>query len=308
MEQKPTLLLVDDEERVLRSLKLLFRGKYNVLITTDPHEAIDMVKHQKVHVIISDQRMPIMQGSDLLREVKEHSPTTMRLLLTGYSDLNAIISSINEGEIFRFINKPWNQQELKETVNKATEIAMSTDEIITDDVLPITADKKPNLVVIDQDMSTHTVVKETIGDKANILYHTSLEEGLETLSNTEASVLVTDIRLGDEDISHAINALRQQNPQLITIVLTSFEDTSKLIDMINHGQVFRFLPKPARRGLLSQCFDSAIKRHDSFISNPQLIARQQADLDEKSTKNSLSDRVMAYLQRINKRQELQRQG
>ena len=307
MEQKPTLLLVDDEERVLRSLKLVFRGKYDVLMTTDPHEAIEMVKQNKVHVIISDQRMPIMQGSDLLREVKEHSPTTMRLLLTGYSDLNAIISSINEGEIFRFINKPWNQQELKETVDQAAEIATNTLDIIEEDRLS-PASNKPNMVVIDADISTHAMVRETIGDKANILYHTSLEEGLETLSNTDTSVLVTDIRLGDEDISHTINTLRQQNPYLITIVLTSFQDTAKLIDMINHGQVFRFLPKPARRGLLSQCFDSAIKRHEAFLRNPQLVARQQAQVDEDGVKNSLSDRLMGYLQRINKRQELQRQG
>lgn len=307
MEQKPTLLLVDDEERILRSLKLVFRGLYNVLMTTDPHEAIELVKTNKVHVIISDQRMPIMQGSDLLREIKQHSPATMRLLLTGYSDLNAIISSINEGEIFRFINKPWNQQELKETVEAAAHIAISTADIETgEDTRP--SDIKPNLVVIDTDTSTHEVVKETIGNKANILYHTSLEEGLETMSNTETSVLVTDIRLGNEDISQTINTLRQQNPQLITIVLTSFQDTARLIDMINHGQVFRFLPKPARRGLLSQCFDSAIKRHEDFLRNPQLVARQQAEVDNDCDRSSLSERLLAYLQRINKRQELQRQG
>ena len=307
MEQKPTLLLVDDEERVLRSLKLVFRGLYNVLMTTDPMEAIELVKTNKVHVIISDQRMPLMQGSDLLREIKQHSPATMRLLLTGYSDLNAIISSINEGEIFRFINKPWNQQELKDTVESAAQIALSTEQFeAEEDARPCIA--KPNLVVIDSDTSTHDVIKETIGDKANILYHTSLEEGLETMSNTDTSVLVTDIRLGDEDISQTINTLRQQNPQLITIVLTSFQDTAKLIDMINHGQVFRFLPKPARRGLLSQCFDSAIKRHEAFMRNPQLVARQQAEIDKDDAPNSLSERLLGYLQRINRRQELQRQG
>jgi DNA-binding NtrC family response regulator len=306
MEQKPTLLLVDDEERVLRSLKLVFRSLYNVLTTTDPHQAIEMVKQQSVHVIISDQRMPIMQGSDLLREVKLHSPATMRLLLTGYSDLNAIISSINEGEIFRFINKPWDQQELKETVGAAMEIALSTagvEEVEESDQLMA----KPNLVVIDSDPSTHEMVRETIGDKANVLHHTSLEDGLETMSHTDTSLLVTDIRLGDEDISQAINTLRQQNPQLITIVLTSFQDTAKLIDMINHGQVFRFLPKPARRGLLSQCFDSAIKRHESFLRNPQLITRQQAETGKEIDKAGLSERLLGYLQRINKRQEL-RQG
>lgn len=305
MESKPTLLLVDDEERILRSLKLVFRGLYNVLTTTDPQQAIQWVKEQSVQVIISDQRMPQMQGSDLLREIKRHSPATMRLLLTGYSDLNAIISSINEGEIFRFINKPWNQQDIKDTVATAMELALATAGIAEEAEVQTTG--KPNMVVIDSDTATHDVIQESIGDKANILYHTSLEAGLETLSHTDTSVLVTDIHVGNEDISQAINALRQQNPQLITIVLTSFQDTAKLIDMINHGQVFRFLPKPARRGLLSQCFESAIKRHQAFSRNPQLIARQQAEHQD-ITPNSLSEKILGYFQKIHRRQELQRQG
>ena len=107
MTDKPTLLLIDDEERILRSLAMLFRGSYQVHATVDPHEAIALVERERVHVVVSDQRMPVMRGADLLREVRSRSPNSMRILLTGYSELDAVVSSVNEGEIFRFVQKPW---------------------------------------------------------------------------------------------------------------------------------------------------------------------------------------------------------
>ena len=81
MTDKPTLLLIDDEERILRSLAMLFRGSYQVHATVDPHEAIALVERERVHVVVSDQRMPVMRGADLLREVRSRSPNSMRILL-----------------------------------------------------------------------------------------------------------------------------------------------------------------------------------------------------------------------------------
>ena len=92
MTDKPTLLLIDDEERILRSLAMLFRGSYQVHATVDPHEAIALVERERVHVVVSDQRMPVMRGADLLREVRSRSPNSMRILLTGYSELDAVVS------------------------------------------------------------------------------------------------------------------------------------------------------------------------------------------------------------------------
>jgi len=104
---RATLLLVDDEERILRSLSLLLRSRFEVLTTTDGAWALEWVRERTVHVVVSDQRMPGMSGVDVLRGVRERSPATMRLLLTGYADLAAVEASMNEGEIFRFLEKPW---------------------------------------------------------------------------------------------------------------------------------------------------------------------------------------------------------
>ena len=91
-DPKPTLLLVDDEERILRSLAMLFRSSYNVLTTVDANQALEIVARERVHVIVSDQKMPVMRGADLLRLVKERSPNTMRILLTGYSELESVVA------------------------------------------------------------------------------------------------------------------------------------------------------------------------------------------------------------------------
>lgn len=111
--QKPKLAFIDDELRILRSLKMHFRQTHDVFITTDPAELMDYVVANDVQVVISDQRMPDKQGTEVLREVRELSPNTIRILLTGYADLNAVIDSVNDGEIYRYITKPWQNDELK---------------------------------------------------------------------------------------------------------------------------------------------------------------------------------------------------
>ena len=113
---KAKVLLVDDEERILRTLGMLLRMQYDVISTTDGHEALRILQRERIHLLISDQRMPIMTGTQLLRQAKQMSPNTMRILLTGYADVDAAVDAVNEGEIFRYINKPWGPKELRDTI------------------------------------------------------------------------------------------------------------------------------------------------------------------------------------------------
>jgi serine/threonine protein kinase len=122
--KKACILAVDDEERILAALKSLFRMRYHVFTTTNGNQALDFMKRHKINVVISDQRMPVMTGVELLRQAREISPSTVRILLTGYSDLASIVGSINDGEVYRFISKPWNNQELQQTIAEAVTISM----------------------------------------------------------------------------------------------------------------------------------------------------------------------------------------
>ncbi|GAB6196883.1 EAL domain-containing protein [Lysobacter xanthus] len=115
-----TLLLLDDEENVLRSLVRLFRRDgYQILTANSVREAFDLLASNRVQVIVSDQRMPDMSGTEFLARVRDLYPDTVRMVLSGYTDLATITEAINHGAIYRFLTKPWNDDELREHVREA---------------------------------------------------------------------------------------------------------------------------------------------------------------------------------------------
>lgn len=119
---KHTLLFVDDEECILSSLVRLFRNEdYEIFTATSGAEGLKTFEENDVSLVISDHRMPAMTGVEFLASVKEVSPDTIRIMLTGYADLQASIDAINKGEVYRFISKPWNDEELLLTVQQSLE-------------------------------------------------------------------------------------------------------------------------------------------------------------------------------------------
>lgn len=116
----PTLLLVDDEEGVLSALKRLFRRDgYRILTASGGQQALNLLAEQEVDVIISDQRMPGMTGVDFLRQAKLLLPGSIRMTLSGYTDLQSIIDAVNEGAVYKFLTKPWDDERLRDHVAKA---------------------------------------------------------------------------------------------------------------------------------------------------------------------------------------------
>lgn len=120
-DKKITILYVDDEENNLYSFKATFRMKYKVLIALSGDEALEIMKSQPVHIIITDQRMPNMTGVEFLEKVIEIFPDPIRILLTGYADMGAVVDAVNKGKIFHYLAKPWNQEELDMTIARAFE-------------------------------------------------------------------------------------------------------------------------------------------------------------------------------------------
>lgn len=115
-----TLLLLDDEENVLRSLVRLFRRDgYQILTASSTREAFDLLASNSAQVIVSDQRMADMSGTEFLTRVRDLYPDTIRMVLSGYTDLATITDAINKGAIYRFLTKPWNDDELRANVREA---------------------------------------------------------------------------------------------------------------------------------------------------------------------------------------------
>lgn len=119
-EHQHTVLCVDDEKNILTSLKRLLRKEgYRLLTATSGAEGLKLFDENGVHLVISDQRMPQMSGTEFLSVVKERYPDTIRVVLTGYTDVDAITESINKGHVYKFLLKPWNDQSLKLEIRQA---------------------------------------------------------------------------------------------------------------------------------------------------------------------------------------------
>ena len=117
-----TILCVDDEQGILKSLKRLFRkDSYRFLTASSGRQGLLVLEENNVDLVLSDQRMTEMSGSEFLAKVKEKYPDTMRIILTGYTDVDSITESINKGNIYKFLLKPWKDDELKQEIKRSLE-------------------------------------------------------------------------------------------------------------------------------------------------------------------------------------------
>jgi len=117
--EKIKVLYVDDEENNLISFKATFRIKYQVFTAISAAEAVKILDSNDIQIIITDQRMPEITGVEFLESILEKHPEPMRILLTGYADMNAKIDAVNKGKIFHYLSKPWNEEELDMTIQRA---------------------------------------------------------------------------------------------------------------------------------------------------------------------------------------------
>lgn len=116
---KHTLLVVDDEPDVCDSVHDLLRREFRVLKARSAEEGARLLQQDEVHIIMTDQRMPQITGVEFLSKVRQKHPRAIRMLFTGYSDLDSIVAAINQGHIFQFLRKPWQPDELEEAVRQA---------------------------------------------------------------------------------------------------------------------------------------------------------------------------------------------
>ncbi|MDH4315704.1 MAG: response regulator [Gammaproteobacteria bacterium] len=383
MSNKARILFVDDEQRVLNSMRGMFRRDYELFLTTDGKEAITIAQNNPIDVIVADQRMPGMTGVEVLGKMKTLSPRTVRILLTGYADPAAVEGSINIGEVFRFLSKPCPPQLLRDTLGLA--IAAARTKARTQALKPPTAqprpasqtpqpaarplpavnpsprppqtsaapsapgqapvpDRKqappevqlqdnentePALPILDETgaprlatdesasrwMSVTNVVmaedrnsesqenvalSETneqiaevpivvftvdsefaatairaIGADRSATLATTLVKVAHAIEAQHAGVLVTDFTSNSALLQRMIGVLKVHVPQLATIVVSSQRDSTDMINLINYGQVFRYLVKPVEPGQLRSDINAAAIHYLHLVNNPESAKRHQ---------------------------------
>ena len=338
-----TVLFVDDEARVLKSMRAMFRRAYNVLIANSGEEALALLSDNDVDVIVSDQRMPGMTGVEVLKEVKARAPRAMRILLTGYADLEAVEASINEGEVFRYLTKPCPSDQLKEAVGLAAEIACRDgasaaavdteapprvltegDEIeeapertagevvafeapelipmlaLDEDsetaapgVVELVSPQSPgevDLLVLSQDPDMVEAVTQAVDQRHVVHVTSSTDEAVEVLERNPVGVVITDRAVDEDAIAKLTTQLKRHVPELVTIVASGRSDAQMLIDLINYGQIFRFLLKPLRGGQCRLSVDAAVTKHLNLVADPGLRRRHVVE-----TNADLSDSVLGVV-------------
>lgn len=120
-KKRQKILIIDDEVEITKSLLRQFKRTYTVFSATSAVDALKILESEDIQVIVSDQRMPGMTGIEFFSKIRSNFPDIIKLILTGYTDLEAVVSAINEGQVFRYISKPWNPDELDWTIKEAFE-------------------------------------------------------------------------------------------------------------------------------------------------------------------------------------------
>lgn len=115
------IMIVDDEPANLRLLEKLFRHDYEVITAESGEEALRLLNEHDAALLITDQRMPGMTGVELLKRTAPHRPRMVRIILTGYTDVETLVEAINSGYVYKYVTKPWNNEDLRLTVSRALE-------------------------------------------------------------------------------------------------------------------------------------------------------------------------------------------
>jgi len=385
---RPALLFVDDERRVLTSMRAMFRREYEVLLANSGDEAIEILADRSVHVVVSDQRMPEMTGVELLSTVKEEYPGSMRILLTGYADLDAVEASINESEVFRYLMKPCPTDELKDAVRLAVQAARVSElagvdeltavpeeqlesielqgiveEALQDELqdklheeiaeLPVlevaevveidgefteagfatetpavearitdapeamdsedvdTSESAvvprevidPEVLVLTQDSGLLEGVTLAIGPQYKVRDAQTIDDALLILSEHPIGVLITDTAVNQEEIDTLTRTLKQEVPELVTIIASERSDAALLIGLINHGQIFRFLLKPLQVAQTRIWLTSAMSKYHELCSDSSEKLRYQVarNTDVEASNTGLFANVRARIKNIKER-------
>jgi response regulator RpfG family c-di-GMP phosphodiesterase len=121
-EQKINVLYIDDEPNNIVSFKAAFRRVFNIFSAESAEEGKQVLEQENIHVILSDQRMPKTTGIEFFQSILETHPEPIRILITGYTDINAVIDAINLGQVYKYLTKPWIEEEVKTSIKNSFEV------------------------------------------------------------------------------------------------------------------------------------------------------------------------------------------
>ncbi|ACF14110.1 response regulator receiver protein [Chloroherpeton thalassium ATCC 35110] len=301
--EKPHVLIVDDEPMVLSSVADLLEFEYVVHQTHNPYTALEILSDFSlpIKVIMSDQRMPGMYGHELLREAKKLRPNVIRLLLTGYSDLESIMYSVNVGEIFRYINKPWRSDTLLNVFKLAVKLHDQMTQLEDErkhtyhkDLSAIpTTHTRTSQIEIEEDKEIVLFVgydeelvqqcRTCLGGKYAVISLSSVDDVFKEVAQHSVSVIVSEINLQGYDAVDFLSTIKKDYPHIVTVILTNDVDASLAIRAINELNVFRYLTKPIKEATFRHVIEDAASRSREYSSKSKMNLYHAAAFEREAT-------------------------
>lgn len=281
------VLCVDDEPHVLRALQWLLQQEFEVHTAVSAQEGLRLLQSNDFDVVVSDQRMPEVSGVEFLQEVRRVAPRAMRILLTGYADLDAMVRSVNESEVFRFISKPWDIKELPKLIAEAAQIARTetasqarpeekagaAENALRHQVTTVALRGIESILLVDDNPEVHAAVNQICGDSVQVQHAYNLADAVRMLNDKSVGVIVSEVQVGKLDATRLVRLMKAKHPETVSVVFSDQNDAEVVMTLINQGQVYRFIPKPFKPGFIQIVLNSALKRHRELLDNPGLRRR-----------------------------------
>jgi serine/threonine-protein kinase len=261
---KTRVLFVDDEERILNALRILFRDDYDVG-HGDERRGGDRGAQGEPDADRGERPAHAGNGgSGSAAGGEEGFAAHGAHPLTGYSDLAALVGSINEGEVFRFVKKPWDNDEIRAVLKEAAAVAAK--------VAPPPAEKlqakkvAASILVIDTDNSLAKGLQRMLGSEVTVHEAVSAAEAAKVLQGSDVAAVVGDLRAGSTGLVSLFKLLKAKRPDTLSIMLSDQPDSEVVADCINQAHVHRFLAKPVNARELQQHVTDALQRYASGFS------------------------------------------
>ena len=305
------VLLVDDEQNVINALRRELQGDYEIEAFVSPREALQRCQDARFDLVIADYRMPEMDGVEFLKHFGLLQPDAVRLMLSGHADFNALIGTVNEVHVYRFIDKPWDRTGLAATLAEAL---AHREQILENHRLaehyrrqrrwqpPQIRDRLYQVLIVDDEPNILNTIARDLSARggwadlhAAMLYQadpslplarsdlhfsifttTSPIQALEQAKKTHYDVVISDYLMPEMDGLHFLEAFRKMQPDAARILLSGYADKDALVNAINHSEIYGYISKPWLGYILKSTVSQAISYHDLQRENRQLA---QAGLD-----------------------------
>jgi DNA-binding NtrC family response regulator len=209
-----------------------------------------------------------------------------------------VLGSVNEGEVFRFVNKPWDNTELRALVQSAAAIAREAPVVASQQISEREREEArttAGVLVIEDDPDTQTRLREILGPHYQVRFATTADRALQVLEQHETGVIISETDSDHGDLTALIKTLKRFHPQIATVVITDRANAQLAIDLINEGQVFRMLLKPVRMGSCRLSVEAALGRYWQLKQNPQAARRFVVTVPSESARVAVTP---SLLQRI----------